>query len=101
MVLNPAKLSAELSNRRFKDREVAAPIENDRVSDPAYKEVGSACEHALTLWPAAKAAILFGSRARSDNRDDSDWDVAFVTQKDESPPDAFGCVFELLREHSK
>ena len=53
------------------------------------------------MWPAAKAAILFGSRARGDSRDDSDWDVTFVTQKDESPPAAVGCVFELLREHSK
>ena len=42
-----------------------------------------------------------GSRARGDHRADSDWDVAFVTQNDESLPDSVSRVFEFLRKHSK
>ena len=37
---------------------------------------------ALDAWPEAKAAVLFGSRARGDHRTDSDWDVAFITEGD-------------------
>lgn len=99
--LDPYGLFAERSNRRFRASEVAAPIENDRVSEPVCKEVGSACEYALRLWPNAKAAILFGSRARGDHHSESDWDVAFITQRDESLPDSVGRVFELLRKRSK
>ena len=98
---DPARSPAELSNRRFRVDAVAAPTENNRVPEPAYEEVGAACEYALRLWPNAKAAILFGSRARGDHRADSDWDVAFVTQNDESLPDSVSRVFEFLRKHSK
>ena len=58
LALDPAGLSAERLNRRFGACEVAAPIENNHVSEPAYKEVGAACEYAHTLWPNANAAIL-------------------------------------------
>lgn len=101
LALDPAGLSAERLNRRFGACEVAAPIENNHVSEPAYKEVGAACEYAHTLWPNANAAILFGSRARRDHRADSDWDVAFITQKDELLPGSVSRVFDLLRKRSK
>ena len=101
LALDPAGLSAERLNRRFGACEVAAPVENNHVSEPAYKEVGAACEYALALWPNANAAILFGSRARGDHRADSDWDVAFITQKDELLPSSVGRVFDLLRKRSK
>ena len=101
LALDPAGLSAERLNRRFGACEVAAPIENNHVSEPAYKEVGAVCEYALALWPNANAAILFGSRARGDHRADSDWDVAFITQKDEFLPGSAGRVFDLLRKRSK
>ena len=101
LALGPARLPAEHSNRRLTARGVATPIEHRRVPEPVFKEVGAACEYALTLWPNAKAAILFGSRARGDHRADSDWDVAFVTQKDESLPNSVSRVFESLRKRSK
>ena len=44
------------------------------------------CENALSLRPNAKAAILYGSRARGDHRADSDWDIAFITGTKESLP---------------
>ena len=98
---DPARSPAELSNRRFRACAAAAQTETDHAPGPACKEVGSACEYALTLWPDAKAAILFGSRVRGDHRDDSDWDVAFVTQKRESVPASVIRVFESLRKRSK
>ena len=41
-------------------------------------ELRAAAEETLAAWPEARAALLFGSRARGDHRPDSDWDVAFV-----------------------
>ena len=40
------------------------------------------CHQTLTSWPEAKAAVLFGSRARGDHHPNSDWDLAFVTEGD-------------------
>ncbi len=41
-------------------------------------EIRAAASETLAVWPEARAALLFGSRARGDHRPDSDWDVAFV-----------------------
>ncbi len=38
-----------------------------------------ACERSLEQWPAARAALLYGSRARGDFRPGSDWDVMLLT----------------------
>ena len=57
-------------------------------AEPACRTVADLCKDALIRWPNAKAAILFGSRARGDHRDDSDWDLAFITGSEESLPTA-------------
>ena len=44
------------------------------------QELVSACRETLQLWPQARAAILFGSRARGTSHPDSDWDVAIVLE---------------------
>ena len=62
------------------------------VPDSAGSIVKEKCENALSLWPNAKAAILYGSRARGNHRADSDWDIAFITRTKESLPS------EVLRE---
>ena len=44
------------------------------------QELVAACREALRQWPQARAAVLFGSRARGTPCPDSDWDVAFVLE---------------------
>ena len=47
------------------------------------RELVAACREALAQWPQARAAVLFGSRARGTQHLDSDWDVAFVLEAGE------------------
>ena len=44
------------------------------------EELAAACRETLRQWPQARAAVLFGSRARGTQRPDSDWDVAIVLE---------------------
>ena len=46
----------------------------------ALAEIRRAAQAALDVWPEARAAVLFGSRARGCHRSDSDWDIAFITK---------------------
>ena len=48
----------------------------------AFDEIRLAAEEALRAWPEAKAAVLYGSRARGNWKPDSDWDVAFILHGD-------------------
>ncbi|MXX88309.1 MAG: nucleotidyltransferase domain-containing protein [Boseongicola sp. SB0677_bin_26] len=48
----------------------------------ALSEIRRAAQAALEAWPEARAAVLFGSRARGTHRPDSDWDVAFIVRGD-------------------
>ncbi len=48
----------------------------------AYDEIRLAAEETLCAWPEAKAAVLYGSRARGNWKSDSDWDVAFILHGD-------------------
>ena len=50
--------------------------------DAALAEIRHAAQAALDAWPEARAAVLFGSRARGNHRPDSDWDVAFIVRGD-------------------
>ena len=50
--------------------------------EAALAEIRRAAQAALDAWPEAKAAVLFGSRARGSHRPDSDWDVAFIVRGD-------------------
>ena len=92
--------SAISSNRRFRTWGKVATVENALVPAPACKTVEDACRNALALWPDAKAAILFGSRARGDHLAASDWDIAFITRTKQSLPKSVIRVFDELREHS-
>ena len=51
-------------------------VTTDRITDEA--QLAAICRQTLKNWPNAKAAVLFGSRARGDHRPDSDWDVAVI-----------------------
>ena len=47
------------------------------------RDLVAACRKALSQWPRARAAVLFGSRARGTAHPHSDWDVAIVLEGDE------------------
>lgn len=100
MAPDSVRPSAISSSRRFRTWGKVAAVENAVVPAPTYKTVEDACRNALTLWPDAKAAILFGSRARGDHLADSDWDIAFITKTKQSLPRSVIHVFDELREHS-
>lgn len=55
-----------------------------------------AAEETLRRWPAAQAAVLFGSRARGEHRSDSDWDIAIITARSGPRPDGLP-LFDLDR----
>ncbi len=74
------------SNGRSRMRGISETAANAFVPDSACNIVKKRCEDALSLWPNAKAAVLYGSRARRDHRADSDWDIAFITGTKESLP---------------
>ena len=46
------------------------------------RDLAAACRETLRLWPQARAAVLFGSRARGTQRPDSDWDITIVLEGD-------------------
>ncbi len=49
------------------------------MSAPVPPALRRAAERAVRADPDILAVVLFGSRARGDHRDDSDWDLAFLT----------------------
>ena len=51
------------------------------------ERIRRAAEETLRRWPAAQAAVLFGSRARGEHRPDSDWDIAIITARSGPRPD--------------
>lgn len=100
LALDSVRPSAIASNRQFRTWGKVAAVDSALVPAPGCKTVEDACRKALALWPNAKAAILFGSRARGDHLADSDWDIAFITRTKQSLPKSVIRVFDELREHS-
>ena len=86
---------ADSSSGRFRARQAVEATAMAPAPESACKAVVDFCKDALIKWPNAKAAILFGSRARGDHRDDSDWDLAFITDSEESLPSA---VYQDLKK---
>ena len=84
----PVPQNWESPNRQLRTWGVVEATAGSIAPDSAFKAVEKACKDALISWPNAKAAVLFGSRARGDHRDDSDWDIAFITSTEESLPRA-------------
>ncbi len=62
---------------------MASTIDGDEVQISGERHLAEICGGTLHRWPSAKAAVLFGSRARGTHRPDSDWDVASVLEGDE------------------
>ena len=79
-------------NRKPLIQDIPETTADTFVPDSACSTVKERCENALSLWPNAKAAILYGSRARGNHRADSDWDIAFITRTKKSLPS------EVLKE---
>ncbi len=48
--------------------------------DRALTAIQKAAAESLALWPEARTAVLFGSRACGDHHPYSDWDIAFITE---------------------
>ena len=64
-------------------------------------EIRRAARAVLDAWPEARAAVLFGSRARGTHGPHSDWDIAFITVGDGDRcgvvPDGLPLRYECLR----
>ena len=63
---------SDSTSGQFHTRQAVDSTASALAAEPVRKAVADLCEDALIKWPNAKAAILFGSRARGDHRDDSD-----------------------------
>ena len=60
--------------------------------------INAISEKAKTLTPKGADVILFGSQARGDARDDSDWDVLILLDKDRISPSDYDQYTYPLRE---
>ena len=66
----------------------------DSAETQQQERIRRAAEETLRRWPAAQAAVLFGSRARGEHRPDSDWDIAIITARSGPRPDGLP-LFDL------
>ena len=82
----------------------AEPGTDDTAEELMLERIRTAAEETLVAWPEAKAAVLFGSRARGDHSADSDWDLAFIPRTGERvrpiprglPTEALPCRIQCL-----
>ena len=64
--------------RRFSGQAGRTALPSGMDDTAALAEIRRAAQAAIDVWPDARAAALFGSRARGNHRPDSDWDIAFI-----------------------
>ena len=70
-----------------------------RMTAARHKHIIKAiADKAKAIVPKGSEIILFGSRARGDARDDSDWDILVLLNKKEVLPDDIDDVAYPLRE---
>ncbi len=53
------------------------------ITELTERDLVAACQKAVSQWPRARAAVLFGSRARGTAHPHSDWDIAIVLEGNE------------------
>ena len=98
LALESSLSGKKASNRRSGTSEVVEAAATAQISETPCDVVRNACREVLKSWPGAKAAILFGSRARGDHCEDSDWDIAFITDDEQLLPDTVHrCLKKLER----
>ncbi len=67
--------------------------------ETALAEIRRAARAVVDAWPEARAAVLFGSRARGTHGPNSDWDIAFITAGDGDRCSAVPHSLSIRREN--
>lgn len=101
LTLESSLSGKKASDRRIGNSGIVEAAVTALISETPRNVVRNACREVLKSWPGAKAAILFGSRARGDHFEDSDWDIAFITDNEQPLPDTVHRGLKKLERSKK